>query len=191
MNNIKFIPIKNSLIIYAIRMSIPMNWHKSDDFTIKEFNQYKDAYYEHLYDVLDACPLSIEEMLCEKEIQDDIVTCDITKSLANRYKDIVRKEYSSIHDRYIPNKLRTEVLRRDNYKCKYCGVDLTILENTEGFPPHIDHVISKRKGGKNDIENLVASCYRCNLGKKDYDIFEYEDDVEDADIESSGMKETE
>jgi len=57
--------------------------------------------------------------------------------------------------------IRFEVFKRDKFTCQYCG----------GKAPdvvlHIDHVHPVSRGGKNDILNLVTSCYDCNLGKSD------------------------
>ena len=59
----------------------------------------------------------------------------------------------------ISKKLRFEVFKRDVFTCKYCGNKApdVVLE--------IDHVIPVASGGKNDIFNLVTSCFDCNRGK--------------------------
>jgi hypothetical protein len=46
----------------------------------------------------------------------------------------------------------------EDYVCAYCGKELSYLD-------HIDHVIPRSKGGANDPDNLVSSCYRCNQNK--------------------------
>jgi CRISPR/Cas system Type II protein with McrA/HNH and RuvC-like nuclease domain len=51
---------------------------------------------------------------------------------------------------------RTRIYKRDNYECVYCGSKKTLT---------IDHVIPKSKGGSNSWENLVTSCFKCNLKK--------------------------
>lgn len=53
---------------------------------------------------------------------------------------------------------RNRIYKRDGNQCIYCGSkkDLTL-----------DHVIPKSKGGKNDWINLVTSCFKCNLKKRD------------------------
>ncbi|MFH0733909.1 MAG: HNH endonuclease [bacterium] len=52
---------------------------------------------------------------------------------------------------------RKNVLRRDGYKCAYCGrSDLQLT---------IDHVIPKSKGGEDVWENMVAACLPCNNKK--------------------------
>lgn len=45
--------------------------------------------------------------------------------------------------------------------CHYCGKLATT----------IDHVVPKAKGGSDEIDNLVPSCYQCNHKKaaRDYD----------------------
>jgi hypothetical protein len=54
---------------------------------------------------------------------------------------------------------RFEIFKRDGFKCMYCGA----------HPPdvklHVDHIVAVAKGGGNDVDNLITSCERCNLGK--------------------------
>jgi len=52
---------------------------------------------------------------------------------------------------------RKNILKRDGYKCAYCG--------RSDLPLTIDHVIPRSHGGKDTWENLVAACYRCNNKK--------------------------
>ncbi len=56
-------------------------------------------------------------------------------------------------------KLRTEVLSRDKYQCRYCGKAVT----TNGA--HIDHVIPYSLGGLTEKDNLVTACRACNVKK--------------------------
>lgn len=51
---------------------------------------------------------------------------------------------------------RVGVLRRDNYKCGYCGR----AANT------IDHVLPRQAGGKTTWKNCVAACGPCNFRKR-------------------------
>jgi hypothetical protein len=59
----------------------------------------------------------------------------------------------------LSKKLRFEVFKRDGFRCQYCGQ----------HPPTVileaDHVLPKSKGGSDDINNLVTSCFDCNRGK--------------------------
>lgn len=63
------------------------------------------------------------------------------------------------NSRNIPKSIRVDVLRRDNYRCLFCGVSAKKAEL------QIDHVIPFSQGGSNDINNLQTLCSDCNLGK--------------------------
>ena len=52
---------------------------------------------------------------------------------------------------------RKNILKRDNHTCQYCGV--------RSVPMTIDHVISRKKGGEDTWDNLVAACVPCNNRK--------------------------
>ncbi len=61
--------------------------------------------------------------------------------------------------RYANSLQRTEVYNLDKGSCHYCGIELSV----KGF--HVDHKIPFSKGGKTELNNLVASCYMCNGAK--------------------------
>jgi len=70
-----------------------------------------------------------------------------------------RDEQAPLHDRHIPEVIRREVMRRDNWSCRWRGCGWPI-----GFPPqdhrfleahHIEH---HAEGGANTAENLVTLC---------------------------------
>ena len=54
---------------------------------------------------------------------------------------------------------RKNILRRDAYKCAYCG--------RSDLPLTIDHIIPKSRGGADSWENLVCACTMCNNKKGD------------------------
>ena len=54
---------------------------------------------------------------------------------------------------------RKNVLRRDNFRCQYCG--------QTGLPLTIDHIVPKSRKGEDAWENLVAACVKCNNKKGD------------------------
>jgi 5-methylcytosine-specific restriction endonuclease McrA len=60
----------------------------------------------------------------------------------------------------ISAKVRFSILKRDGFKCLYCG-----KTQVEGAVLHVDHKISKNDGGSDEPDNLVTSCQDCNLGK--------------------------
>lgn len=57
----------------------------------------------------------------------------------------------------VTKRTRFEVLRRDNYTCRYC-------RSTDGELT-IDHVTPVALGGSDKPDNLVACCKDCNAGK--------------------------
>lgn len=64
--------------------------------------------------------------------------------------------------RKIPARLRYEVLRRDNFRCKICGRS---PKDNENIKLHIDHIKPFSEGGESTEENLQTLCEDCNLGK--------------------------
>ena len=61
-------------------------------------------------------------------------------------------------------KFRFEILKRDGFKCQYCGRNPRTDKNVI---LHIDHIIPRSKCGNDEIDNLITSCFECNQGKKD------------------------
>lgn len=57
----------------------------------------------------------------------------------------------------VSKRTRFEVLRRDDYTCRYC--------RTKDSPLVVDHVVAVALGGPDSPENLVAACRDCNAGK--------------------------
>lgn len=57
-------------------------------------------------------------------------------------------------------KTRFLVLRRDGFRCRYCG------RPAPDVVLHVDHVIARANGGGDDDANLVTACRECNLGKR-------------------------
>lgn len=54
---------------------------------------------------------------------------------------------------------RRNILRRDSYKCAYCG--------RSDLPLTIDHILPRARGGSDSWENLVCACTICNNKKGD------------------------
>lgn len=59
----------------------------------------------------------------------------------------------------VKGRLRFEILRRDNYTCRYCGAKAPDVRLT------VDHVLPVSLGGTDDAANLVTACVSCNSGK--------------------------
>ena len=66
--------------------------------------------------------------------------------------------------RHINWRTRFIVMRRDDFKCQYCGRSPA---NNPGLELHIDHVKAYSKNGQSVMENLRTACNVCNIGKSD------------------------
>ena len=59
----------------------------------------------------------------------------------------------------VSKSLRFQILRRDDYRCHYCGA------TPEAAALRVDHVIPEALGGPTEAGNLVTACHDCNAGK--------------------------
>lgn len=64
----------------------------------------------------------------------------------------------------ISKKIRFEVFKRDGFKCQYCG------QNPPIVTLEVDHINPVSKGGEDDINNLITSCFDCNRGKSNIEL---------------------
>lgn len=64
----------------------------------------------------------------------------------------------------VSKKVRFEVFKRDGFQCQYCGAT----------PPKVtleaDHIQPKSKGGEDNTDNLITSCFSCNRGKSNIEL---------------------
>jgi hypothetical protein len=63
--------------------------------------------------------------------------------------------------RYISEKIKNAVALRAKNRCEYCRIH----SEFSYFPFHIEHIISLKHGGSNDLENLAYACQICNFSK--------------------------
>lgn len=71
---------------------------------------------------------------------------------------------------YLSDNLRKEVRKRANYRCEYCKMPQLPIQ----LKHEPDHIISKKHGGSNLLENLALACFSCNR-HKGTDIASYDD----------------
>ena len=50
--------------------------------------------------------------------------------------------------------IRAKVLERDQLRCKLCGKNPSA---------QVHHIQSRKKGGTNDLDNLITLCGRCHM----------------------------
>jgi 5-methylcytosine-specific restriction endonuclease McrA len=60
-------------------------------------------------------------------------------------------------ERQVPRWLRFEILKRDGFRCRYCGA--------KGVPLQVDHIKPVIQGGLTEPKNLTTACDECNGGK--------------------------
>lgn len=59
----------------------------------------------------------------------------------------------------ISKSVRFAVFARDQFKCRYCGIDANSAKLV------IDHIIPVKIGGSSEFDNLLTACEPCNQGK--------------------------
>ena len=91
-------------------------------------------------------------------IPDEIEVC--RKYRAERTATSPRLEVSESEiDYYNVRENRLKIYERDEYRCHYCGKQLT------RFTATLDHVKPVKEGGNNSFDNLVTACLGCNSEK--------------------------
>jgi 5-methylcytosine-specific restriction endonuclease McrA len=66
---------------------------------------------------------------------------------------------TKIRRKAVPPGLRFDVLVRDKFRCRACGV------GAKEARLEIDHIIPVSKGGLTTLKNLQVLCRSCNRGK--------------------------
>jgi hypothetical protein len=64
--------------------------------------------------------------------------------------------------RTIGQALRFQIMKRDNYRCRLCGISASDGEHVR---LEVDHIIARANAGTNDPSNLWLLCCDCNHGK--------------------------
>lgn len=72
---------------------------------------------------------------------------------------------------------REAIYRRDKYTCQLCGKEINDRANLT-----LDHVKSRKRGGSNEVSNLVTACVKCNCSKADKTIGQWIIDKSARDI---------
>ena len=66
------------------------------------------------------------------------------------------------HDRHIPDPVKRNVLRRDNYKCTACNWSHELWNRSDPRHLELHHQKPHAKGGKNTERNLITVCTVCH-----------------------------
>lgn len=62
---------------------------------------------------------------------------------------------------YIPKPVREQAAKRAGHCCEYCKIS----DQDTYFGFEVDHVVSRKHGGSNSVENLAYTCFLCNRHK--------------------------
>jgi len=57
---------------------------------------------------------------------------------------------------------REKVLERDDYECRFCEITEEEHQDNHDKGLSIHHIIPRRAGGGDDIDNLMAVCATCH-----------------------------
>jgi len=79
-------------------------------------------------------------------------------------EDIIRaKELAEQRIKVMPA-IRWQVFQRDKWKCVSCG-----RSAANDVILHVDHILPRSKGGKDELDNYQTLCHICNIGKSNKD----------------------
>lgn len=119
------------------------------------------------------------------------------RSSVHRFRDVPGLPAREVLDGpYIPAAVQREVLDRDGFFCRFCGIPVigqkarkamrdaypeTIRWGARNVEKHaafqamdldFDHIVPRSRGGRNTPENLVVSCAPCNCGRGNWTLEE-------------------
>ena len=98
---------------------------------------------------------------------------------SNQHENDVKVDINSVKERagkkikVMPG-IRWQVFQRDSWRCVACG-----RSADDGIILHVDHILPRSKGGRDEISNYQTLCFDCNIGKSDGD---------DTDLRSGRIK---
>jgi|BioPla2DNA2_1021312.scaffolds.fasta_scaffold73225_2 5-methylcytosine-specific restriction endonuclease McrA len=96
-------------------------------------------------------------------VRKEVYTLEDVLSIIQKVEERITHKQNSKYERSLLTPgLRYDILKRDNFTCRYCGATAN-----DGAKLHVDHIKPISKGGKTVASNLQTLCAVCNLGKSD------------------------
>lgn len=77
------------------------------------------------------------------------------------------RDYKTRGAKVVDNIVLSDLLRRDNWKCKLCGKSVQKKNIYADDAAEIDHIIPLSKGGEHSYDNTQILCRKCNREKGD------------------------
>lgn len=102
----------------------------------------------------------ITKKICEKFLSEIIKPQKNVKTYYGGYQDIESVPKYKFNRAANP-KLRMEILKRDNFRCKICG---SSPQNNEHVELHLHHITPHSVGGLTEEKNLITLCHTCHKG---------------------------
>jgi ATP adenylyltransferase len=102
---------------------------------------------------LDPSALSSDERDELLRLCDDAITAYLQKRGASAY------DHRRAALGYLSGSLRYEVLKRAGFRCELCGI------SADERAIEVDHILPRKHGGRDDLTNLQALCFKCNANK--------------------------
>ena len=109
---------------------------------------------------------------------DELNQCEIDKLVEickEKISDYMEKRGSTVWDHRGRNRkpvlisVRYEVLKRAKGRCELCGI------SAQERMLDVDHIVPHNWGGKDDLTNYQALCYKCNTNKRATDSTDFRD----------------
>lgn len=118
--------------------------------------------------------------LAEAERQELIGLCDakLQAFLEERGAALYAHRQTALGD--LPGTVRYQVLARAGFRCELCGAP------ADERALHVDHIIPRKHGGKDLVDNLQALCWLCNGNKGDRDDTDFRAVREGTDARQAG-----
>jgi ATP adenylyltransferase len=104
--------------------------------------------------------LSIDPSSLSPEERDELVRlCDEKVSAYVQKRGTAAYDHRRAALGYLSGSLRYEVLKRAGFRCELCGI------SADDRAIEVDHILPRKHGGKDDLTNLQALCFKCNANK--------------------------
>lgn len=137
---------------------------KSNFYSTPEEDEFEigERYFcSHCFPRTRLCGICGEMKTFSKELKTEVGICTECKGKTQKFPNIWLT-------------LRFKTFEQDNFTCRYCGKSPLKDRNIK---LHCDHIIPKSKGGEDTLDNLVTSCFECNIGKLDVLLSQYNIDL--------------